>query len=170
MESQPAFLHCSYRNMEQAAPFLFAISFGESSLKPQTTYMHNFSLQSSVICPDKIRNRLFLAALTSVNLSSRVGKVFVHNYLIVSYDHFQCRFYYFHSLSLSYFICLHCFSCHLYYDGFHICTSSVTHSLDLEAGNVNQSGFSEKQNSRKRTIYEEIYSNIGLWSIEYREN
>lgn len=67
------------RLLHSSSPF----RFGESSLKPQTTFKHNFSLRSSVICPDKIRNRVFLAALTSVNLSSRVGKVFVHNYLIV---------------------------------------------------------------------------------------
>lgn len=82
LQSQLSFLHCSYRNMEQAASLLFAISFGEFSLNLQTMFKHNFSLQSSVICPDKIRNHLFLAAVTSVNLSSRVGKMFVCKDLI----------------------------------------------------------------------------------------
>lgn len=83
LQSQLSFLHCSYRNMEQAASLLFAISFGEFSLNLQTMFKHNFSLQSSVICPDTTRNHLFLTAVTSVNLSSRVGNMFVYNYLIV---------------------------------------------------------------------------------------
>ena len=60
-----------------------AISFGEFSRNLQTMFKHNFSLRSSVICPEKIRNCLFLTSITSVNISSRVGKMFVYNYLIV---------------------------------------------------------------------------------------
>ena len=66
--------------MEHAASLLFAISFGEFSLSLQAIFRHNFSLYSSVICPDKIRNCLFLIAITSVNIPSRVGKMFVHTY------------------------------------------------------------------------------------------
>lgn len=54
-----------------------AISFGEFSLNLQTLFKHNFSLQSRMICLDKIRNCLFLTALTSVNISTRAGKMFV---------------------------------------------------------------------------------------------
>ena len=54
-----------------------AISFGDFSLNLQTMFKHNFPLQSSVICPDKIRNCLFLTALASVNISIKVPCVCV---------------------------------------------------------------------------------------------
>lgn len=72
------------------APFLWntlltssAISFGDFSVNLQTMFEYNFPLRPSVTCPDKISNCLSLTALASVNISTRVGKMFVGNHLIV---------------------------------------------------------------------------------------
>lgn len=78
-----------------AKPIVFPTSFLWSMLLHYSLSFHlvnshsTFKLCSSIISlyshlwSAQKRNCLFLTAITSVNISSRVGKMFVYNYLIV---------------------------------------------------------------------------------------
>lgn len=79
-----SFLHHSY----EACCFITLPHFVCWILTQPSNYVQAlFLFTASVICQYKIRNGVFLIAIIAINLSSRVGRMFVHNDLIVCLLH-----------------------------------------------------------------------------------